>query len=255
MIAHWDDGAPNWEVSLDMLRQAQKDGITEIVCTPHFLSQADLDREEEIWALYEELVEHARSENIPITIHMGGELYLQPELKLDQKVSTFAQNGRYFLVEFPMALIPDHAPQMFFNYLMDGNTPVLAHPERNGGFIESPDKAYDFVERGTLLQVTAGSLLGNFGSQVKNLAFKLLDANLVHVVATDAHNLTSRPLLLKSAYNLVAETWGTDRAELLFNINPKKLIQGQDISIGDAKPVAEEANKGFSSKLRSLFSK
>lgn len=253
VIPYWDDGSPSWEGSLDMLRQAQADGISKIVCTSHFMSKHDLQREDEIWPYYHELVERARNADIPVEILMGSELYLTPDLSLDYRVSTFAGNGRYFLVEFPMGAIPEYAAQMFFNFLMNDKIPVLAHPERNAGFLENPGRAYNFVERGTLLQVTAGSLLGNFGTKTRKYAFDLLDANLVQIVATDAHNLSSRPMKLSAAYHVVAENWGIERADLLFYENPEKLISGDKIIFGETWPVAKASKKNFGTIIKSVF--
>ncbi len=253
VLAYCDDGAPNWEFSLEMLRDAESDGITEIICTPHILSKSELENENELWSLYEELLQLAKKARISIKIHMGSELYVSPELKIEKKISTLAQNGRYFLAEFPMALIPKFVPQLFFELLMEGKTPVIAHPERNGGFIENPKSAYEFVERGSLLQLTAGSLLGIFSKTVQNFAEQLMDANLVHIIATDAHNLSSRPLRLREAFLFVQEKWGNERAHALCYENPKKLIQGQDINIGEPISIEFVNKKSLTGKIKSLF--
>jgi len=253
VLAYCDDGAPNWDVSLEMLRDAEKDGIIELVCTPHILSKNELENENELWPLYEELLKQAKKARISIKIHMGSELYVFPDLKIEKKIATLAQNGKYFLGEFPMALIPDFVPQLFFDLIMDGYTPVIAHPERNGGFIEKPQKAYDFVERGSLLQITAGSLLGVFGRTIQNIAEQLMNANLVHIVATDAHNLTSRPLRLREAFLFVQEKWGSERARVLFYENPKKLIQGQPVHIGEPVSIDFADNKSLTGKIKSFF--
>ncbi len=253
ILANCDDGAPNWEISLEMLRDAEKDGITELVCTPHILSRGELENEKELWSLYEEFLELARKAQISLKIHMGSELYVYPELKIEKRMSTLAQNGKYFLVEFPMALIPEFVPQLFFDLLMEGKTPVIAHPERNGGFIENPKKAYEFVERGSLLQVTAGSLLGIFGRTIQTLSEQLINANLVHVIASDAHNLSSRPLRLREAYLVVQEKWGEERARALCYENPKKIIQGQEINIGEPVSINFTDKKSLTGKIKSFF--
>ncbi|HPG41350.1 MAG TPA: hypothetical protein PLP19_05530 [bacterium] len=255
VIAYWDDGSPNWEISLDMLRDAESDGIEQIVCTPHILSRQEMeqDKADEVWGLYEDLVQRAAKAGIAVNIFMGAELYAAPDLKLDHKIATLAQNGKYFLVEFPMASIPVFAPQLFFNFVIDGKTPILAHPERNSGFLEDPHKAYDYVERGAFFQVTAGSLLGRFGATVQNLAIQLMDANLVHLVASDAHNLTSRPLKLAEAYKFVEEKWGKPRADKLFYENPLQVIAGETISIGEPKEIDLQPAQNWQNKVKSFF--
>ena len=236
LIPHFDDGSPDWETSLEMMRQGQEDGIVEAVCTPHILSKLDYDREAELYRLFEELRHRAKKAGIAVKLHLAAELYLQPDLNLDCRMATFADNGRYFLVEFPMNLIPDFVSQRFFDLVMANRIPVIAHPERNGKILRDPEKAYEFVERGGLLQVNSGSLNGVFGRMPKILAMQLIDANLVTMVATDAHDLRSRPFKLSQAYETVMNEWGAKKAQRLFYDNPRKIILGEDIQAEEPKP-------------------
>lgn len=229
LLANWDDGAESWSVAIDMLHQGEQDGIREVICTPHVESDRDMAREQLIFDLFNELKDRAHAAGIRIKIHLGAELYIQPDLDLNRKIATLAQNGTYFLLEFPMTLIPDFVADRFFEHMMDGKIPVIAHPERNAGIINDPQKAQRLVDKGALLQITAGSLLGNFGGTVRAVATRLMNENLVHVVATDAHNLTNRPLKLREAFNLVSKTWGEKRALKLFCENPRKIIHGEAI--------------------------
>ena len=255
IIPFIDDGAENWSVALEMLRQGVRDGIGEIVCTPHILSNQDFRREEEIFLRYEELKHKANSENIPIEIHLGAELYIQPDLALDRDVATLAQNGRYFLVEFSMTMIPDFVAKKFFELIIEEKTPIIAHPERNVSILTNPLKAYDFVEKGALLQINSGSLLGQFGQKVKTLAYQLIDANLVHVISSDAHNADSRPLQLREAWKLVCERWDEATARKLFHDNPKAIIQGTVFDKGVAKPITSPKKLTIREKFNSLVEK
>jgi len=237
LIPHWDDGAEDWDVSLEMLRQGEEDGITQVVCTPHVLSQNDLKREEEIVRLFEELQQRAKKAGIKVSLSLGSEIYIHPDIDLNRKIATLAQNGRYFLVEFPMNQIPDFMPKRFFDFVMKDKIPVIAHPERNAHIIIDPNRAFDFVQRGALLQVNAGSLLGVFGQTPKAVAMQLMNANLVHVIASDAHDLNSRPFKLREVYDLVSETWGAERARKLFYTNPDKILKAEDVDIGEPKEI------------------
>lgn len=250
-----DDGSQSWETSLRMLQQAQLDGIVELVCTPHVLSNKDLDEEEKFISKYNELIEKAENSGIKIKIHLGAELYIQPDLKLEKRIATFANNGRYFLLEFPMSMIPPFAATRFFEVLDKKYTAVIAHPERNAGILNDPLKAYELVRKGALLQVTAGSLLGLFGNDVKLVSSQLMDSNIVHIVATDAHDLNRRTLELRKAYDYVASKWGQERAELLFTMNPGKLINGQDIDIGKSLPMENRGKPTMKKRFQSFFSR
>ncbi len=249
VLPNFDDGAKDRDVSLKMLRQAEQDGIQDVICTPHILSQSDFRREEEIFSLVETLKQNARDDGINIRLHVGAELYIQPNLELNRKISTLAQNGRYFLFEFSMSMIPDFVAKKFFELLLEDKTPIIAHPERNASILAQPEKAVSLVKQGALLQLNAGSVLGRFGKRVKDTAIKLLNANIVHFVASDAHDDGSRPLKLSSAVDYVADNWGREKARLLFYENPKKMMAAQDINIGPVLPL--QTDKKFS--LKKIF--
>ena len=238
LLPGFDDGAENWDVSLEMLRQGAADGITEAVCTPHILSKNDFGKQQEVLTLFEQLKARASEAGIVIKLHLGSELYIQPDLELDTPIATLGQNGRYFLVEFPMNGIPEFAAQRFFDMMMDNKVPIIAHPERNMGILKNPDSAADLVRRGALLQLNAGSLLGVFGQTVKAVAMQLVEADMVHIVSSDAHDLNSRPLKLREAYEFVKDTWGVNHADLFFIENPLKVLKGEDIEIAEPKPVS-----------------
>lgn len=255
VIPFVDDGAEDWQMALQMLREAEQDGIAELVCTPHVISSKELAEEDKLIGQFELLKQKAEEAGIRIKLHLGCELYVQPSFDFSRKITTLAQNGRYFLIEFPMSLIPTFVAQHFFDLFAKEHTPIIAHPERNGGIILQPNKAYEFVQKGALLQVTAGSLLGLFGSQVKNIAVQLMEANLVQIVASDAHDIDRRKLKLRRAFEYVAENWGTERANMLFIENPQKVIKGQDIELGYFQPIYayETSQKSFRDKVRYFF--
>ncbi len=250
-----DDGAEDMDVSLEMLAQAQADGIVELVCTPHVLTSKELREADRLIEAFEKLKVRASEAGISIKLHIGSELYVQPDFDFSCMLATLAQNGRYFLIEFPMGTIPPFVEQHFFALFSKNHVPIIAHPERNGGVINDVNKAFNFVKKGALLQVTAGSLLGVFGNQVRTVAHQLMDANLVHLIATDAHDLNRRVLKLSSAYDLVLQKWGPGRAEQLFWENPKKIIAGQDIDIGEPQAIqpASQPTMSLPSKIKSFF--
>lgn len=229
-----DDGPPNWEISLEMLEQGERDGIEHAVCTPHIFSARDFDREPLLMARFEELVHRARQRGLSIVLYMGSEIYIQPDLQLHRNLSTLAQNQRYFLVEFPMNTIPDFVAKRFFDLVVDQNIPIIAHPERNGRILTKPSNALELVKRGALLQLNAGSLLGQFGNTVQRVAMQLMDANIVHVIATDAHDVTQRPFQLGAAFQLVKQKWGDQRARMLFFENPKSILSGSSLPAPEA---------------------
>lgn len=255
VLPYCDDGAADWKMAMDMLKQAEQDGIIEIVCTPHVLSSKDLNEEKKFIDLYEELKKRARDAGISIKLHMGSELYVQPDFQLDRRIATVANNGRYFLIEFPMAMIPESAARHVFDNLPTGKTPIIVHPERNGSVMADPNTVLRLVRKGALLQVTAGSFTGNFGDQAKTTANILMQANAVHLAATDAHENRSRTLKLKKAYEVVCEKWGQERAELLFYENPRRVIAGDLIEFEQPELITDSTKAPFWEKFKLIFSR
>lgn len=231
-----DDGPPSFEVSMELLRQGAEDGIKKVIATPHIMSESDFEQENDIRDRAEELRGQIQAEGLDIELLLGSELYLQPEFDLEHPLATLNQNGRYFLVEFPMSLIPDFVEKRFFETIPFDKVPIIAHPERYVSVMKNVDRAFEFAKKRALLQINSGSLLGRFGQLPRETAIKLMEANLVHFVASDCHHPKGRPLQLKSAFQFVSETWGEARARTLFIDNPERMIQGQDIWAAESLP-------------------
>lgn len=220
-----------------MLRQSAEDGVKGVVATPHILGDDDFDRGEELWEKFHELQRRGEEAALGVDIYLGCEVYAYPGMKLDVDFATINNTGMYFLVEFPMNAIPVFVAEAFFELILNGKTPIIAHPERYLSFIRDPQHAYDFVQRGALLQINAGSLQGVFGQDARRVSELMMDANLVHFVASDAHSANSRHPRLKMTYELVAERWGVERADTLFIDNPQRVIAGEVMQIAEPIPL------------------
>lgn len=226
-----DDGSDSWQETMQMVRQAYQSGTTDVAITHHVLRPADYQKEDEIFEKFQTLKKLLQEAEIPLNLHLAAELYYHPEMQLDHRISTYNNNGRYFLVEFPMQGIPKFSEERFFEFIVDGKTPILAHPERNLGMLRNPNRAYEFVQRGIMMQLNAGSLTGMYGGPVRDLAFRMLDAGLVHFVGSDGHNPSRRPLVVRDAYDLIVQRYGQAYAVKIFHEYPWRAMHGDDIQI------------------------
>ncbi len=254
LLPFWDDGADSWETAISMLKQAEEDGIAEVVCTPHILSKQDFNKAALLLETFAQLTQRAEMAGVNVKIHMGAEIFIHPQMDLHSPIATPAANGRYYLVEFPMSMTPETVIQSFLKEIVKDKIPVIAHPERYLRVLNHPAEAWMYVKSGALLQLNAGSILGKFGQMVKDISHFLLNANWVHFVASDAHDVRSRPLRLKSAYEYVAHKWGEERAKQLFIINPAHLLQGEPIK-SDPKPFEEKKKNKWEKYIPSLNKK
>ncbi len=232
-----DDGSESWEESMRMARSATQSGTTEVVITHHILDNTHYKLEAEILAKYEEMQQRLAEAKVPLKLHLAAEIYYQPDMELSHRISTFNHNGRYFLVEFPMQGIPRGVDEVFFDLILNGKTPIIAHPERNFGLLKNPMRAYDFVQRGALLQMNAASLEGRYGEGVKALALALLKSRLIHFIGSDGHNDQRRPMRIGQVYNTIRELWGERTAQLMFYEHPRKALLGEEIKAPEPLPV------------------
>jgi protein-tyrosine phosphatase len=225
-----DDGPFDFNQSLEMLRKGVKDGIRGVVCTSHVLNRLDGEIEKKFIETFKKLEYQVKMNKISISLWLGSEIHCHASFDKKSRLTTLNGNGKYILLELPMMEVPRDSRELFFDLILKGFTPILAHPERNLTIQKNPEIANDFVQRGVLLQVNSGSLTGMFGRKVKQTAFKMMQQQIVHFIASDCHNTKSRPLALKRAYSAVARKWGEDTARLLFQVNPYKAVIGEEIT-------------------------
>ena len=224
-----DDGPDEWDEAVELCRRAGEEGTEAIVATPHVLrdpwiNDDPLARDEMVMKLNTLL--GGRPSILP-----GCEFFFSSDAlelweKKDHSPLTGLNRNGYLLVEFPSVLVPSTAETVFHEFVVQGVHPVIAHPERNLVFVQQPEKLERLIGLGALVQITAGSFLGEFGPRALEAAESFLDRGLVHIVASDAHNLTKRPPRLRAAHDHIAHHWGDDVAERLCVTNPREICAG-----------------------------
>jgi protein-tyrosine phosphatase len=235
-----DDGAKTKEDSLAMLRIAADAGTIGIVASPHADLQFKYDA-----ALVDERIAELTEESTKATggvpkIYRGCDFHLTIENIQDAMgdASKYTINrGPYLLVEFADIFIPPTTDDVFRQFLDHGVIPVLTHPERNPILQHHLDRVRHWVEMGCLVQVTAQSLTDRFGKAAQRTARKLLRDNLVHVLASDAHDTVHRPPRLDAARAILTREFGAETANLLLHRNPEALVMGTPAVLLESKPL------------------
>jgi len=141
-------------------------------------------------------------------------------------------------------LILQNIGEVFDRLLEAGMVPVITHPERNWLLQQRGEQLRSWVERGCLLQVTAASLLGRFGRRAKRFSDLLLQAGLVHFIASDAHDPEDRTPDMRGAYAYVSRKFGGQWAEYLFVENPRRTLSGDPIEL-EAMPEPVKPRKWY----------
>jgi protein-tyrosine phosphatase len=233
-----DDGAESLEMSLAMAEMAIQDGITHIIGTPHahpnhdFIPELVRMRRDEIQSRFEGRLTLATGCDFHLSFENLQEIRLYPErYTLNQK--------HYLLVEFADFSIPASMDQALHELQLAGLIPIITHPERNPLIRSKPDRLFRWVRQGCYVQVTAQSLLGKFGKSAKEAAEEWLDAGGVHFLASDAHNITSRPPRLSEAFTHLETTHGVEVARALLVDNPLAAFEGRPLPF--VPELAEDA--------------
>ncbi|MGO9547578.1 MAG: tyrosine-protein phosphatase [Rhodomicrobium sp.] len=267
-----DDGAPDFETSIAMARIYVSQGVECVACTPHILPGLYHNTGPQIRRAIAELQMRLDDAGIALKLVTGADNHIVPDFVEGLRrghLLTLADSA-YVLVEPPHHVAPARLEDLFFNVLLGGYVPVLTHPERLS-WIESK---YDVIERlsarGVWMQITSGSLRGSFGRRPRYWAERMLEEGLVHILATDSHNLTSRPPDLLEGRIQAERLVGAAEAQhlvvtrpqgALLNNLPKALplpqpgvatmeLPGHD---GPAQTSSPGARGGLGQRMRRLF--
>ena len=223
-----DDGAKNMNVAIEMGEAAIADGITHVIATPHASAEYKFDPQR-IRAALAELQARLAGR---LTLASGCDFHLSLEnirgFHLDPAKYTLNQKN-YLLVEFSEFSIPPNTEDVLHGIRLAGVFPVITHPERNRLILAHPELLAKWMRLGCCMQITAQSVLGKFGAKAKAAAEKWLDQDLVHFVASDAHNPDRRPLKLSAAFDAVVQRRGETIARALFRDNPLAAFEGRPL--------------------------
>ncbi|HEY3174377.1 MAG TPA: CpsB/CapC family capsule biosynthesis tyrosine phosphatase [Candidatus Polarisedimenticolia bacterium] len=248
-----DDGSRSLEESIELCRISAQDGVKVLVCTPH-VDFRYTNRRGTIEGPFGLVRDAVRQAGIDLDLIRGAEVHLAPDILVrlrEKDLLTYDDKGRYLLLEFPFQQVIMGAEDMVYRLRLAGVTPVIAHPERIGWFMDDPDRLCKLVRLGALGQVTGGSLMGQFGEKSQRVGLTMVERNLVHVVASDAHDTSYRRPVLAEVARQVARQFGGARARTMFVDHPGAIVAGVEIE----RPEPIEAPRRFRGFLSSLFSR
>jgi protein-tyrosine phosphatase len=220
-----DDGPGHLQTSIDMAKIAAEDGIETIVATPHI--KDILHSTVKLGALVSQLNIHLKTEDIPVNVLLGADVFalLNPSCLKDYTIN----NSRYILIEFPHNYLPRNSKEILFALAMQGFCPIITHPERNLAIMKKVGLLFDMLHSNVLVQITAGSLTGEFGRDEQACASYLLRKEAVHFIATDAHSADFRCPVLSEGLQFAAKIIGKERAKKLVCDNPDAVLKDEPI--------------------------
>lgn len=223
-----DDGSDSMDTSCRMAAIAAACGIRTIAATPHRGIDPALEAggAARVRADVRTLQQELDRWEIPVRLLPGSELLLRAGQPLPGPDSLLTLNGsRYLLVEFYF----DEHPAVMERKLQEaeaaGLVPVIAHPERYFCVQQNPSLADLWAEKGRILQVNKGSLLGSLGEGAYLTSALLLRRELVSVIASDAHHFRRRTPELRGLLEALEERFPAVDADLLLRKNPDRILR------------------------------
>jgi len=225
-----DDGPATTAETLALCRAMVRDGISNAIATPHQLGCFDNEPErirEQVHILNETL----KQESIPLVLLPGADVRIDERicrLIREDKILTLADGGKYLLLELVDNVFIDIEP-LLVELMSFGIQTIISHPERYSVLIKQPEVLFEWLSYSAHLQVTAGSLLGEFGPVSQRAAWNFIESGWVSIIATDAHNLRKRAPCMRTAYEAIKKQLGQELARRLCIENPLRVIKGEDI--------------------------
>lgn len=251
-----DDGAETIEDSIEIIKKAESEGIKIMVATPHinpsyfFKKESFYENKKKLEKTFNTLLEVIEQRGVNVQLYYGSEIYFDPIIKeklIPHKKILTINNGDYFLLEFPINFVHPGIKQFVFDVMTLGFIPIIAHPEKNQMFQNDMNLLYQLLAVGALCQVDADSFLGNFSSSSRSTAFKLLRNNMVHIIATDCHDVEYRPPEYSFLYNILKK-FGKEKIDMYINRIPEAIINNTvapDIGIIEDPSVKKFFFEGF----------
>lgn len=227
IVYQMDDGPRKWGETEAMLAKAAEQGIQRIIATPHaFPGRAHFDYDGYLDRL-NEINRFAWEKGWDVQLLPGAEIYYTPHTlqKLDAQAIPTLVMSRYVLVEFEPEVRASELLKAMRELANGGYQPILAHVERYECIQLKPELLEELRYLGVLIQMNAQTVLhsnGLFGG--KRYLRWLLKEDLVDFVATDAHNMSSRPVCLREAYAFLEKNYGKEKADRLLWRNQLEIL-------------------------------
>lgn len=244
-----DDGADSWEKTLAMAGVALEDGISDVLCTPHWVP----GKHDNTRAVVLDRIAQARSRlsaaGMDLRLHPGTELRLDISLPARLKAGellTVNDGGVYALIELPESSLPDSLDTFFWELEMNGFRPILSHVERNAVLRREPERLFRWVEMGYLTQMTAVSVLEDAVPEVHEFSITLLEHRLIHMLVSDSHGLGMRKPQLSQGMEAVRTLVGDRTARDLVEGTPARILRGEAVYPPDPIPLKRKKKTFFS---------
>lgn len=203
LIPGIDDGSPDMETTIELVKQMYDLGYRKLILTPHVREDSFENDPSTFDSRLEDVVQAVKETGIEMDFEVGAEHTMDETFNALMKthdLKTF--HGKYILVEFPFFNLPIRMKEIFFDLQVEGFKLILAHPERYATYLA---KDYETLEslkdRGIMFQMNILSLDGYYGKEVKKFAEYLVNKNYIDILGSDCHNMRHIEAMKKAFQN------------------------------------------------------
>ena len=221
-----DDGSRSVEESLQILKLAAEQGVTDVFCTSHNgYCKEDGERYMNAFLKLNNAVAEAR---INMRIHKGCEVLCASDYiddiiyGLDAGIFQTLGKTKYVLTELYSDAKPSEAVYIIKKLQESGYKPIIAHMERNyniTGLIVGM-----LIKCGAMIQVNAISLTDEADLDIRERARELLRNRYIHFIGSDAHRINHRPPCLKSGVQYIIDNTDEEYAVSILNGNAQRIL-------------------------------
>ncbi len=216
ILPYVDDGSPDLETSIALIKSEMEQGVTDIFVTPHYYQyRGFLSTKAENEIIFNELKQQIKNLNLQVKLYLGNEIYYDKNTAklLENGTLSTLSDSKYVLVEFSMISEEEDVAEAINTLTAKGYIPIIAHPERYPYLNKTSD--YKIMRHmGAKIQINSGSLTGYYGRQAKKLVFKLLKENLVDFAASDIHDFRHGEIL--AGYKVVEKQFSKELADKIY---------------------------------------
>lgn len=238
-----DDGPADLDTALALAKASASNGIHQAICTPHIYPGRWDNGYHNLQPALQQLRQAITAANVKLEIKLGAEVRICDELPALIQAGRIPMLGHVngydiLLLEMPDHQIPAGLWQLISWLMRHKVRPLIAHPERNKAVMADISQAVRLHRAGCWLQVTTGSLLGSFGSRAQASAEKMLDDDLVYLIATDTHNLKARQPNMAEAHKWLSCRFDSSYADMLTTEHPALLYKSTPACIPTLEDTA-----------------
>ena len=232
LLPRADDGSDSMTTSLQLAKEAVREGIHTIIATPNQMDGRYINDADKVLSDVEDFNGVLKRSQIDLKILPGQEIRLSDQFltAFDQgRLLTLANSKKYMLIELPNNSIPEIINQVISKLREHAITVIIAHPERNLTFLNDPKELNRLARQGALFQVTSSSINGFFGQQVADFALAMLRQGFVTTIASETHGITSdQHYHLADAYSIANKLIGEGKTNIIKQ-NAVRIVKGEPV--------------------------